>query len=270
MSIITMTHEMGSKGSTIGQAVGERLGYAYHRQDILREAAREYHAVEQKLREAVEEKPGLFEMFRESARRYQIFIAAEVYEEALQDNVVLMGRWSTMLLRGIPHAIRVRILAPLEPRIQRIVERDGLSAQEARRRIARYDDGVRARMRQYFDVQWEDPNLYDLNLNTERISIETAVAQVTQLASAPEFRTTPAGVTLLQNRALAARVQAELKAKPPTVHLEVDVHADQGTVTLSGTVFAAQDRTLAEQAAQAVRGVTKVVNKLIFAKKPPL
>lgn len=269
MAIITMTHEMGSLGSTIARAVAEKLGYTYLRQDIIREAAREFHVVEEKLKEAVEVKPGLFEMLSESARRYQIFIAAEVYEEALKDNVVIMGRWSTLLLRGVPHAVRIRTLAPLSQRIQRIAEREQITEDKARRRIARYDEGVRYRIKQFYDVEWEDPTLYDFSLNTGRLSIETAAAQIAQLATSPEFRTTPEGITVLQNLALGARVRAELKARRETSHIDIDAEADGGVVTLRGTVFAPEDRTAAEGVTKAVKGVQSVVSTLTVVKMGP-
>lgn len=269
MAIIAMTHEMGSKGSEIGKAVAEKLGYEYLRHDIIREAAREYHAMEQKLKEVLEAKPGLFEMLRESARQYHIFITAEVYEEAKKDNVVIMGRWSTILLREVPHAIRIRILAPLDSRIRRIVERDQITEDKARRRIARYDEGVRYRIKQFFDVEWEDPGLYDLSLNTGRLSFETAVAEIAQLASFPEFRTTPDGITIVQNLALGARVRAELKTHRETGHIEIQAEADQDTVVLRGTVSAPEDRPAAEKVAKGVKGVRKVVNNLRVMKMGP-
>lgn len=269
MAIITMTHEMGSQGSAIGKAVAEKLGYEYLRHDIIREAAREYHAVEDRLRETLEKKPGLFEMVRESARRYQIFIMTEVYEAAEKDNVVIMGRWSTILLRGVPHAVRIRVLAPLSSRIQRIVKRDQISEDKARRRIARSDEGIRYRIKQFYEVEWEDPTLYDLSLNTERLSFETAVAQVAQLATLPEFRTTPDGIAIVQNLAVGARVRAELKANRETSHLEVQAEADQGRVMLQGTVFSQEDRKAAEEVAKVVRGVRSVVNNLTVIKMGP-
>lgn len=269
MAIIAMTHEMGSKGSEIGRIVAEKLGYEYLRHDIIREAAREYHAVEDRLKETLVKKPGLFEMVRQSARRYQIFIAAEVYDMAEEDNVVIMGRWSTILLRGVPHAVRVRLLAPLSFRIQRIMERDQIPEDKARRRIARYDEGVRYRIKQFFDVEWEDPINYDLSLNTEHLSLESAVAQVVQLGTSPEFRTTPEGMAMLQNLAVGARVRAELKAHPETSHLEIMAEADQGRVTLRGTVFSQEERKAAEEAAKVVRGVHSVVNTLTVIKMGP-
>ncbi len=62
------------------------------------------------------------------------------------------------------------------------------SARDRLRRSARsgsrrYDDGVRARMRQMFDVDWTDSLLYDLVINTETIGVTTAVEQVLALVA---------------------------------------------------------------------------------------
>jgi hypothetical protein len=110
--IIAVTKEMYSLGTSIGREVARQLGYELIRQDIIREAVREYHALEAKLVETVEEKPGFFEMLSETARRHHIFVAAEVFEFALRERVVIIGRWSALLLRGVGHAIRIRISAP--------------------------------------------------------------------------------------------------------------------------------------------------------------
>ena len=83
MPIIAITKEMWSLGSSIGREVATQLGTEFIRQDIILEAAREYHALEAKLVESVEEKPGIIEVLGETARRHHIFVAAEVYEFAL-------------------------------------------------------------------------------------------------------------------------------------------------------------------------------------------
>lgn len=266
MAIIAMTHEMGSLGSTIARALAKKLGYAYLRHDIIREAAHEFHVVEEKLKEAVEARPGLFEIVRESARRSQIFITTEVYEEALKDNVVIMGRWSSILLRGVPHAVRVRILAPLTQRIQRIAEREQITEDKARRRITSNDEGVRYRIKQFFDVEWENPLLYDLSLNTGRLSVETAVEQIAKLATSVEFHTTSEGTTMVQNLALGARVRAELKSHRESSHIDIEADADGGVVTLRGTVFTPEDRSAAEVVAQGVKGIQRVINTLTVVK----
>lgn len=263
MPIIAMTKEMWSMGSSIGQEIARELGYQFIRKDIMREAAREFHALEKKLVEAVEEKPGFFEILGETARRHHIFVAAEVFEFALRDRVVIMGRWSTQLLKNIEHAVRVRICAPLDIRMHRMKEQLSIGDAEAFQRIRQHDQGVASRIHQFFDVEWADPLHYDLTINTGKLSLGAAVAQVTRLAEAPEFQPTETSRRRLENLALAAKVRAMLKSQRATVHLDLDVVAHEGDVTIRGIVPEVVDRDEIDRIARTVAGVRGLKNELI-------
>jgi cytidylate kinase len=255
MGIVAITREMGSLGTFIGAEVAKRLDYEFIRPDITREAAREYRVLEERLVEAVEERPGLFELVGRSARRYQAFVAAEVLEAVARGRAVIIGRWATLLLRGVRHAVRVRVCAPREVRVARLMERLGVDRAEAARRIEQNDEGVRARMRQVFDVEWSDPLLYDLTINTAQVALETGVAEILALVAAPEFQPTEASRREVGDRLLAARVRAALKAHRETERVEVEVRAQEGRVALSGTVASAAEREAALRVARGVTGV---------------
>jgi cytidylate kinase len=262
--IIAITKEMYSLGTSIGREVARQLGSEFIRQDIIREAVREYHALEAKLVETVEEKPGFFEVLSETARRHHIFVAAEVYEFALREQIVIIGRWSTLLLRGVGHALRIRVCAPLDIRVRRMVERTNVEEPVARDRIGRYDEGVRARIRQFFEVEWSDPLLYDLTVNTGTVSVEAAVALIINLAAAPELQPTEASRRRLYDLALAAKVRATLKSHRETARLDVDVQASDGAITLRGTVSETKHRQDAERIARVIPGVQSVTSELII------
>lgn len=268
MGIVAVTREMGSLGTFIAQEAARRLGYELVRQDITRDAAREYEVLEANLVGSVEARPGLFETLTQSARRYQIFVASEVYEVALRDRVVILGRWSAFLLEGIGHAARVRVTAPLGLRVRRVMERLGIDERAARERIRRYEEGVRARIRQFFDVEWADPLRYDLVINTETVGVETGATQLVALASGPEFQPTPRSVQTLQDRALAARVRATLKARPETAALDVEVSAEERRIRLRGTVSADRERDAAVRVAREVEGVGEVASEVTVMRMP--
>lgn len=268
MSIVAITREMGSLGTFIGSEVAKRLSYEFIRQDITRDAAREYEVLEERLVAAVERRPGLFELVTQSARRYQAFVAAEVLQSTLRERVVVIGRWSTFLLRGIRHAVRVRVCAPLDVRVLRIVERLGVDHSEALRRIEASDAGIRARIRQVFDVEWSDSLLYDLTINTDRVTIETGADQILDLVRAPDFQPTEDSRRELENRALAARVRAALRASPETARVELVVQAHHGRVTLAGTVLSDAERQAAVQTAEGVNGVTALDDAIRVIRMP--
>jgi cytidylate kinase len=133
MPIVAMTREMGSLGSTIAQEVARRLHYQFLRNDILREAARQYRVRESRLVGMVEQAPGLVERLRRPRTRYRAYLEAAVLEAALPDRVVFVGRWSTLFLRRIAHAARIRVCAPPDVRARRVMERRGIDAVEATR-----------------------------------------------------------------------------------------------------------------------------------------
>ncbi|MBI2218312.1 MAG: cytidylate kinase family protein [Candidatus Rokubacteria bacterium] len=269
MSIVAVTREMGSLGTSVGMAVAQRLGYVCVREDITREAAEEYQVPEPRLVEVIEEYPGLFERLTRSARRYHAFVAAEVLDAAVKERVVIIGRWSTFLLAGIAHAVRVRVTAPLDIRVDRIAERLRVDRDEALGRVQAYDRGVRARIRQLFHVEWSDPLNYDLTITTDRIGIDTGTAQILALAAAPEFQPTDDSRRQLRDRALAARVRAALKAKRATARVDVEVRVDGARVTLAGTVETDAERDAAMQVVRGVDGVETVTSGLRVTEPPP-
>lgn len=268
MPVVALTREMGSLGSSIAREVARRLGYRFLRNDLLRSAAQEYRVHESRLVEAVEEVPSLLERLSPPRFRYRTYLEAAVLHAALQDRVVLVGRWSTLFLRGIPHAVRARVCAPADVRARRVMERYGIDESAAAQRIHTYDAGVRARVRQMFDVDWTDSLLYDLVINTGAVGVATAVTQVVGLVGAPEFQVTEASRRLLADRALAARVRAILKATPGTAYVELDIRAAGGLVRLAGVVGSEAARDAALAVAREVTGVSEVSSEVKVFRRP--
>jgi cytidylate kinase len=268
MPILAMTREVGSLGTFIGQEVARRQGYTFVRHQIIAEAAQLYEAAEEKLIATVEAKPVVWDGLSDAARRHFAFVAAEVFDAALKDNVVIVGRWSTLLLRGVAHVLRVRVCAPMDLRIRRIVKRLGVGPDEARVQADRSDQGVRARIRQFFDVEWNDPLLYDMVLNTERFSKEAGADLLCSWLARPEWQPTDASRAVLQDAALAARVRAALKADPETGRLNVKILCRAGRLELAGTVESPENREAAARLAANQPGVLSVENHLTVMGSP--
>jgi len=260
MAIIVMSHEMGAGGPEIGQLLGQRLGYRYVDQELISDAAHRYGLQEEKLSHLDESKPSLFERFDAETRRYITVIQTALYEFAEHDNVVLMGRGGQWLLRGIPHVVRVRVMAPFEIRVKRVAKKlaGQLGEQTNQRRVVdmvRRDDTEKlGRMRYLYEVDLRDSALYDVVISTEKLSMEAAVEVIASLARRPELATTEAGAQLVARRALASRLQVALATHPETRKYRTTVEAKAGVVTLEGT--AALDEAL--DVARSVEGVREV------------
>ena len=260
MAIITISHEMGSGGSEIGQQLADRLGYQYVDHELISATAHRYGLLEEKLEHLDETKPSLFERFDAETRRYITAMQTALYEFAEQDRVVLMGRGGQWLLRGVAHSLRARVIAPFELRVKRLgAKLSGSMGEQASPRtvtdMVRRDDTEKAgRMRYLFEVDLADPALYDVIVNTERLSVAAATEILAGLAARAEFATTPAGQQLVADRSLASRVQVALATNVETRKYRITVEARAGVVTLEGT--AAVDEALA--VARGVEGVREV------------
>ena len=241
MAIITVSNELGAGGSDIGQAVADRLGYRFVGQELISDAAHRYGLLEDKLSHLDEAKPGLFERFDAETRRYITVIQTALYEFAEHDNVVLLGRGGQWLLRGIPHVLRVRVMAPFELRVKRMGRKlAGQAGEQTNARtvqeMVRRDDGEKSgRMRYLYEVDIRDPAHYDVVINTDKLSVDGAVDVLAALARRPELATTAEGAQIVADRALASRVQVALASNPETRKYRTTIEAKSGVVTLEGT-----------------------------------
>ena len=94
------------------------------------------------------------------------------------DNVVIVGRGGQMVLRGRPNVFHVRIVAPLERRVETAAKYDGLPLDAARNRVVGHDKTAAAYIKDTYRADPADPKLYDLVINTERLTWECAAATI--------------------------------------------------------------------------------------------
>ncbi|HEY7364430.1 MAG TPA: cytidylate kinase family protein [Methylomirabilota bacterium] len=257
MAILTISHQMGAGGPEVGMAVAQRLGYRYVDQELLQDAVRRYGLAEEKLSHLDESKPSLFERFDAETRHYITILQTTLLEFAEVDNVVLMGRGGQWLLRGIPHVVRIRLIAPFEHRVRQWVKRSTELARETPNQRAaadflRRDDGEkRGRMRYLYEVDVDEPTLYDIVFNTEKLPYEAIVDMIERAARHPAVATTERARQIVADRALASRVQVALAIHPETRRYRLTVESQNGIVTIEGT-------TALEQALQVAREVPGV------------
>ncbi|MGB3905185.1 MAG: cytidylate kinase-like family protein [Anaerolineae bacterium] len=99
---------------------------------------------------------------------------------ALEGNVVIVGRGGQVLLRDTPCALHVLIVAPFERRVFTLVEREGIEERDASARLRASDRARMDYLRRYHGVDWLDPSLYDVAINTFKISSPLAAELIVQ------------------------------------------------------------------------------------------
>ena len=127
-----------------------------------------------------------------SDKVYLDTMTAIITELAASSSVVLLGRGSQMILKDSPIALHALCIAPQKLRAYRLAERDGMGLDEATKRTHDSDRGRSAYYRKFWKVDVEDPKLYDLTIDTSRLSFEAAAEVVAAAARAKTAA--PAGV----------------------------------------------------------------------------
>ena len=263
MPVIAMTQEMGSLAKDVALKLAESLNLAVMRNEVLEHVADKMNVPKSLISRLRGGKAGLVERLSADERSIALYTAEQVFAQAARGDVVLRGWGATCLLRPVPHVVCVRVTRSLAKRVEWLMgqlETDDAPFAEAE--VRRSDDAHASRMHDRFGVTWGDPVLYDLVLNTDRVSVESCVEQISRLTSRPEFAETPESLALLANMALEARVQASLKERAETRDINITVVASYGRATLRGIVLNAEERAQTESVATAVPGVTGVDNQL--------
>src|SRR5216117_295210 len=260
MAIIVVSTQMGAGGPEIGMALGQKCGFRYVDQELLQDAGRRYGLAEERLSHLDESKPTIFERFDAETRHHITVLQTTLLELAELDDAVFMRGGGQWLLRGVPHVLRVRFIAPFEHRVKQWIKRVAAMTgetpnQRAAADFVRRDDTEKAgRMRYLYEVDIADPMLYELIINTEKLRHEAVVEILERLVRRPEMATTEEGRRIVASRALASRVQVALATHADTRRYRINVEAQGDVVTLEGTT--ALERAV--EVAQKVPGVREV------------
>lgn len=263
MPVIAMTQEMGSLAKDVALQLALSMDLAVMRHEVIEHIADKMSVSKSLIGRLRGGKAGLVERLTTDQRSVALYTAEELFVLADRGNVVLRGWGATVLLRPVPHVVGVRVTRSFDRRVEWLMNHlQTDDAEFAAAEVRRSDHAHASRMHHQFGVTWGDPVLYDLVLNTDRVSVSSCVEQIRQLAGRPEFAETPESHALLANMALQARVRVALKDHPATREISITIEAAEGQVVLRGIVLNAGERGQTESVAAAVPGVAGVDNQL--------
>lgn len=237
MAIVTISRGTLSGGRGLAQCAGVNLGYrVISREELTQEAAHRYGIAEETLDRGLEQAPGFWDRFRHDRRVYLSVARATLCHLVREDNVVYHGHAGHLLLRDASYVLRVRIIAPMQERIRAAREEHGFGEGAAEAYIKKRDNERIAWTRFLYGIEWGDPVLYDLTLNLERTSTETACCLLATLVDRPEYQLTEDNRRQLADLELGSHVHAKLCLNPKlgAAAADVEVKAESGVVSLKG------------------------------------
>lgn len=266
MTIIAMTREMGTRGREVAAGVAERLGLSIiHHEIVEHDIAERTGMTEGTVHRFLEGEASLLERWKLDRKRMSRCTAQEILELAAKGNVLIRGWGATYLLRSVPQALCVRICAPMHFRENVLMERRGLKeAIIARREIERSDAAHNGTMQRLFGIDWEDPSLYAIVLNTARVPVAECVEHIVRLAESPAFAETEHSRSALMDELILARVHHAMDQRfgPESLQFGFEAHVSGGKVILTGATTDEKLIVDAVRLLQGVEGVTSVESKI--------
>ena len=263
MAIITISREMGSGGIPIAHMVAEKLGYKLIDGEAIMEAAVSYGLSPEAVEQA-DEKPPHFVDTLDSKQFLDLhLIELIILEAALKGNVVIYGRGGQDLLKDIGSVLRTRIIAPFEDRVERWAEREWLDPDRARFLVRKSDQQRAGFIKYYFDRDWEDCVHYDLVINTQRLSEETAVKIICNSVKDENLEGIKAdSKKILSDLIMRKRVEIAILSNQHIDPYLLEISVTNGLVTLSGQVHSAAEKQTAEKQARTAEGVHELKNDI--------
>jgi cytidylate kinase len=212
MAIITISRGTFSGGEKLAECLSKKLGYRSISREVIINASSEYGVPEEKLLKAIEQKPSIKERIGIDLDRlhYLSFVQAALCEEAKDDNIIYHGYGGHLLLKGIAHLIKVKVVADMEQRIMFAMERLKFTREEAIAYIHNMDDQRRKWTKFLYNVDWDDPAQYDVVIDLKNMTIPAACEVICTMTKYPKFQITKESKQAMENLLSVCREKHQL------------------------------------------------------------
>ena len=197
MPAIAITRMVGSSAEDIARILAESLDAVYLDREIIARTAGLAGVSEETIQEA-QKVPSFLERIAELLGQYPSFemmmsmpsgsvepppMSMDSYRHLTEDVIrsaarnelaVIVGHGSPIILRDQPGVLRVFIHGSRTRRIERLMAEENMNRARAEKYVQRVDQEWRDFIRNYYNAEWRNPDLYDVVLNTDRFSIQSA------------------------------------------------------------------------------------------------
>ena len=180
MQVICISRGTFSGGQELARQLAKKLGYVCLSREELIEAATEEGIQVGKLEMAMV-KPGIFsERLALERDHYLAFSTAYLCEKATAGGLVYHGRTGHLLLPGVSHVLRLRVLADEEYRIRAVMQKLGLDRDKANRYMQEVDEDRKTWVHSMYGVSLEDAANFVLHTHLSQIYHQVEVGRVLQ------------------------------------------------------------------------------------------
>lgn len=192
--VITINRELGSGGRTIGRKLAERLNVKFYDKALIKELTKKFELSVEELEKVKASKRNWWNDFVQGylnrynvEERFNVEVNVATTENifrvesqflkklAADESCVIAGRSGFYIFRNEPNAIKILIQSTMEKRIERVMEKQGLTEEEAKTVIAKVDKGREHYTQQFSGTSRYDTRNYDLVINVANQTEDEAV-----------------------------------------------------------------------------------------------
>jgi cytidylate kinase len=272
MAVIAFSREAHSGTQDLARRLAGRLGYRYVSRDEVTHAVTARSGVE-RLPQTVESEgralsiwEQLGEQLTGDRQTYVAALKAVVTDLAMADDVVIVGHGAGHFLRDLRTVVRVFVVAPMQDRIARLRDEEGINDTErARRLIDKQDRESAEYLRYLFGIDWRDPHEWDLVINTGRADIEAVLDMLVHYTE--RLIRDVAEHSDLSRMQIVSRIEQRLLADESLGVDKLRVRMEADSIVLQGEALAQEDRDRAEATARALAPEAVIDNRIVL--RPP-
>lgn len=263
MAVICIARAFGAMGDETAQELAKATGYRAIDKAHIENRMTEL-GLKAEVREKYDEKkPGFWASLSQDRDDYLHFLTTVMFEEAIKGNCILVGRGSTAIFNGVPGIIKIKLDAAVETRAKNICKRFSCDERHAEQLIKQTDHNRKGFYDYFFNVDWQDPNYYNLTINMGLETPSTAAAIINTLN---KLVVTPQVAEACSKRLVELNMGRKLineiiyRLHIPIHFLEAEVSGTK--VTLHGVANTQGAIDSAMSAAKNMAGISEVENAI--------
>lgn len=199
MRAVTISREYGSGGGEIATRLAQKLGWQLIDHEIVVAVARdlgvsvaEVEARDERAEGVVSRLLSNMQMFepsllvavpmpiKQEPQAYALSLHKVIKAAANTGQAVIVGRAGQVILADRPDVLHVRVVAPLDLRIKYVMQREGMTQEQAKSRIQLKDRDRMRFLQNEYQQHADDAHLYDLVINTRVLDLDSAVDLIAQ------------------------------------------------------------------------------------------
>ena len=202
--VITINRELGSGGRSIGEKLAQRLNVPFYDKALIQGLKEKYELTTEEIERLKGQKHNWWADFKRSLKIIPSYAAPQMIsaKDAIPDflitddifqseteilrgiaedeSCIIAGRSGFFVFRDYPNHLSIFIQASMDYRISRLVEKRGISREEAERIIKEVDKGRENYVKKYTGTSRYDTRNYDIVLNAEEHTEEEIVDLILQ------------------------------------------------------------------------------------------